>query len=59
MEDFKIIECTTKRIIVNREPQNEDEIIKMRLAAQDAIIRDVIIRDAIIRDAILREFLNR
>ena len=40
MEDFKIIECTTDRIVVNREPQNEEEITKMRLAAQDAIIRE-------------------
>ena len=39
MEDFKIIECTTDRIIVNREPQNEEETTEMRLAAQDAIIR--------------------
>lgn len=40
MEDFKIIECTTDRIIVNREPQSEDETTIMRTAAQDAIIRE-------------------
>lgn len=40
MEGFKIIECTTNRIIVNREPQNEGEKTTMRLTAQDAIIRE-------------------
>ncbi len=44
MEDFKIIECTTDRIIVNREPQNEEEITRMRLAVQDAIIREFLSR---------------
>lgn len=40
MEDFEIIECETDRIIVNREPQNEEEATIMRLAAQDAIIQE-------------------
>lgn len=40
LKDFKIIECTAEKIIVSREPQNEEDITKMISAAQDAIVRE-------------------
>lgn len=37
--DFKIIECTSEKIIINRPPQNMEEETMMRLAVYDAITR--------------------
>ena len=34
-EEFKIVECTAEKIIVNREPQNEAELSMMRNAVND------------------------
>ena len=41
-EKFKIIECTTEKIIVNREPQNEAEWSMMNQAVNDARIRKML-----------------
>ena len=40
MEEFKIVECTSKKIIVNREPQNDTEKEMMDNAVMDAIARE-------------------
>ena len=46
ISDFKIIECSSEKIIVNRQPQNTEEEIMMRLAAQDAITRQLILSNS-------------
>lgn len=41
-EKFKVIECSTEKIVVNREPQNQAEETLMRLSVVDEIAREII-----------------